>query len=252
MRIITSLLKPLTNMNIKESSNDLVLFTPYYQNGSVEIKSNFDDGAVKALFNEISYELSILNDLNLFHGRIKPSNILIREDGRFILSNYNENELSGIDSYNYEELFFTSPEVLQNKEISNKSDIFSLGVLLHHVVFDKSPILYFDENERMNKYCNIIYRCCDTNPDKRPTIKDIQCMFSNEMKERLNENDITEIYLKEIRFLYELLSNGYNIRDSIMYNKILINKSIIYIYNNIVISIICNSYREHNNDDKLL
>lgn len=225
INLITSFMNSVICMNIKVMNNVIMLYSPYYKKGSIAILKEFTDEIIETLFNEVSNGLCLLDDLSLVHGRIKPDNVLIGDDNRFILSNYCENDLNGNEPGKYEDLYYISPELLQGKELSHKSDVFSLGVLLVYILF-KSPVLCSNYDEKQCKYLKIVKKCCDSDPNKRPTIKEIRSFFSKKIKEDMDEDDVIDILLKDIPFVFELISNDFMLKDSIIYNKIITNKSI--------------------------
>ena len=95
---------------------------------------------------ELNKGLKVMHENKIIHGNIKPSNILISLNKNnlnkvcFKISDlglsklYEENIISKRDTSQ-----FISPECLKGKKISDKSDIWSLGILIYYLLFQKYP-----------------------------------------------------------------------------------------------------------------
>lgn len=96
---------------------------------------------IKSLIEDVIKGLKELEGENLYHGSIKPSNILCGNE-KFILCHY---YLKGItDSYfaNIETIKFQSPEALKDDGLSIESDMWSLGCVLFYLYCGTYPFEY--------------------------------------------------------------------------------------------------------------
>lgn len=132
------------------------------------------------------------HDQNIAHSDIKPSNFLIDKHGRikvsdFGLSNkYDENALS----HDYRgTLLFMAPEIFKKQKYNPlKADIWAIGVTFYYMATHSYPffstnILQFIKVVNNGLYPQykipnqmlqqVIARCLEINPEKRPTIDEI-------------------------------------------------------------------------------
>ena len=102
---------------------------------------------IKELLIDLNKGLKVMNNYNVIHGDIKPSNILLSLNKNnvnkvcfkisdFGLSKLNENIKSKSVTGTSQ---FLSPECLKGQRISDKSDIWSLGILIYYLLFKKYP-----------------------------------------------------------------------------------------------------------------
>ena len=139
---------------------------------------------IKVLFFQINNALKILYNEKIIHGNFKFSNILINLD-----NNHNITiKLSYLDSIMYFEklenslsnksksFFTTPPEILKGNIINNKSDIWSLGVIMYYMLFKKYPY------EGKTEY---------------DLIKNIQLKPNLEIKSE--DNDLNDLLIKMIK-----------------------------------------------------
>ncbi len=98
---------------------------------------------LQSIARQLLYGLMYLHDHGVIHKDIKPSNILLHEDGRIVLSDfelsreigavYEEEESSTVTSSGTKG--FMSPEVEAGEPASCASDMYSFGVLLYYMHF---------------------------------------------------------------------------------------------------------------------
>lgn len=92
---------------------------------------------------QLTKALQFSYDLDIIHGDIKPSNVMIQEDGTVKLSDFgmarrvSEREASAIGGTpNY-----LAPEILAGQAPSMQSDMYAMGVMLYEMTFGRLPVL---------------------------------------------------------------------------------------------------------------
>ena len=117
-------------------------------------KNYFSENIIIKMFNKIFLGIKYLHDLNILHRNINPSSIVITSNkiikisisNFFIRYLYNEEEKSiTLINNNYKE--YISPEMYMNIPYSFKNDIWSLGILLFHILCLKVPFNIKQLNE---------------------------------------------------------------------------------------------------------
>lgn len=153
---------------------------------------------------QVSRGLACLhNQLGMLHLDLKPQNILVSEDGNYLISDFGIAQrlprptpsglhaklfVSGITGT----IAYMSPEHFVSNELSTKSDIFALGVILFELLTGRHPFLAdtleqtiqniiakqprFSIRERsaiprlLRQVCT---KCLEKNPDRRPPADEI-------------------------------------------------------------------------------
>ena len=125
-------------------------------------KGNLNEQQLSILFYQVLSGLSYLHEKDIFHRDMKPENILISKKEIDLLTdeeyfwiqiidydcakifeeNKKENSVSG-------NIYYSAPEVL-NKEYDEKSDIWSVGVILYMLLVGKAPFDGLNNEEIMN------------------------------------------------------------------------------------------------------
>ncbi|HET6976481.1 MAG TPA: serine/threonine-protein kinase [Pyrinomonadaceae bacterium] len=134
--------------------------------------------------------LAAVHERGVLHRDLKPANIMLDEHGEVRITDFgiaalasevDQRELSGTPAY-------MSPEQLEGRELTPKSDIFSLGLVLYEVFTGKkafeassmqdllrlrrsdttptSPAQYVPELDPLIE--RVIFRCLERDPAKRP------------------------------------------------------------------------------------
>ncbi len=90
-----------------------------------------------------------MNENKIIHGNIKPSNILLTFDKNnvnkvcFKISDYGLSKLYEENNIDKSRIIdssqLISPECLKGEKIDDKSDIWSLGILIYYLLFQKYP-----------------------------------------------------------------------------------------------------------------
>jgi len=120
----------------------------YYENGSLrsymisnDIKT-FEEPVIKRLAEHIANAFSVLSKFNILHQAIKPENILVDidnaqhspKDMNFVLTDIGLSrhvDKSQLASTMCGAPLYVAPEVVLSDTYDNRSDLWSLGVLLH-------------------------------------------------------------------------------------------------------------------------
>jgi serine/threonine protein kinase len=105
-------------------------------------ENSMDYNTISSIATQISEALRYSFELDIIHGDIKPSNVLIQHDGTAKLSDFGmarrvsqeqDRSLGGTPNY-------IAPEMLNGAPTSIHSDIYALGVTLYEMSFGKLPI----------------------------------------------------------------------------------------------------------------
>ena len=116
-------------------------------------KAYFSENTILSFFTQICLGIKYIHDLNILHRNINPSNILLISNKIIKISNfdcsrilYTSNERS-ITLVNNSWKEYISPEMSLNIPYSFKNDIWSLGILLFHMMALKVPFNFKQLNE---------------------------------------------------------------------------------------------------------
>ena len=120
-------------------------------------KRYFSESIVLSFFTQICLGIKYIHDLNILHRNINPSNILLISNKIVKISNfdllrvlYTSNERSITLVYNQWNNYI-SPEMGLNIPYSFKNDIWSMGILLFHMMALKVPFNLNQLNDIQNK-----------------------------------------------------------------------------------------------------
>ena len=173
-----------------------------------EKKGNFPVDEIEQIVNMICDALNAAHEKNIVHRDLKPSNIIIDRDGFPHILDFGISK--NIDP-NVESLFVTnshdivgtpmymSPEQYQKHPIDQRSDIYSLGVIMYELAVGRPPFTgksYSDlqnahltqkpepphkVNNKIPRYLsNTILKCLMKNPDYRfDNVEEIQWALAN-------------------------------------------------------------------------
>ena len=103
----------------------------------------------------ITNALKVLNEKGVMHRDIKPSNIFLIGKSYVKLGGFNfsiyikDNTFESVGSY-----FYAAPEIIKKLEYDEKCDLWSLGIILHEVLFKYLP---YGKNVTINMIKQAIY-----------------------------------------------------------------------------------------------
>lgn len=173
---------------------------------------------------DLAESIQIIHNLSLIHGNIKPTNILFDEEANVILSDYFKKELFfevQTPPVTLEEYKYLSPELIQCKEFTSKTDIWSFGCVIYYILTGKSifqgyrsakihksifRLKYSDliiEDESCNISKELIQKMIQLDDDKRYDINQViealnklkhmkkHYLVEEERKSHLVENNLT-------------------------------------------------------------
>lgn len=91
---------------------------------------------------QIAHALRFAKKLDIIHGDIKPSNLLVQEDDTVKLSDFGmaRRESKVTDSAHGGTPNYLAPELISGSETSTQSDIYALGVTLYEMTFGVLPV----------------------------------------------------------------------------------------------------------------
>lgn len=122
-----------------EDNNNVYFSMPFYKKGSIESLINTRFLTIKEI---IQFSLDFLNGLHFVHTKelihfdIKPTNILIDDNGKAILTDFGLSKYTDNNGLSFPDKiypFHIPPEMLQGSVMSNKADIYQVGMTLYRM-----------------------------------------------------------------------------------------------------------------------
>jgi serine/threonine protein kinase len=124
------------------------------QNGAYELE------AVAQVMEQITSALSIAHRNNVIHRDLKPGNILLDEDGNTYLADFGiakdldmKADATAPDVV-VGSLDYLSPEQARSEPVTQRTDIYSLGVVLYEMLTGKHPFAECSSIEKLYKHLN--------------------------------------------------------------------------------------------------
>ncbi|CAD8066867.1 unnamed protein product [Paramecium sonneborni] len=129
-----------------QTRNNIYLICEFCSDGdlaNILSSTNLSKKEIIDIFTQISKGVKALHDQKIIHRDIKPANIL-RLDGTYKLSDFGfaivENDFESIiKKFHVGTPVYMAPETVQLNQYSEKSDIWSLGVVLYLMIFKELP-----------------------------------------------------------------------------------------------------------------
>ena len=131
---------------------DMFLVTPYYSNNLYNyVTKKLPEKVIKQIILQIIKALKYLHSLNYLHRDIKPDNILISNEGKIILTDF---DLCRLESKGKDDpltrtavtLYYRAPEIFFGESFyTNKIDIWSIGCVFAELVIGQ--VLFKGNNE---------------------------------------------------------------------------------------------------------
>jgi serine/threonine protein kinase len=178
-----------------KSTVHTVLIMEYIKGKELDKVSNLDMKIEKYL-SQILKGIQYLHENKIVHRDIKPENILVREDERVKLIDFDLFKINHSNIVNINKAgtpFYFSPEIWEKKGYSYETDLWSLGITLYRSLKKEFPFLAEDKEELKNLVLS------DYEPDfknfSEKIEKIIRGLLVKDSKKRLKINEIFE-YLK--------------------------------------------------------
>lgn len=172
--------------------------------------NEYNEKVAGKIFSQIASSLYYYHSKGYFHGFLRPELIYLEIEKKGI-GTKNANNIYNVTLINYGELlnltgnyyksyeksiklnkpYYTAPEILKKKEVTDKIDIWALGVILYMLLSGKPPFNGNSNSSIINNILNsnweftsefdeisssskdLISKMLNPNPDKRFTAKDI-------------------------------------------------------------------------------
>ena len=139
----------LKYIDAKKSPNSLFLFIEYCNKGTLEDfvlehPQGLCEEMIRRFIAQMVIALKFLKARNIIHRDIKPKNILIHEDGikisdfgvAKIINNHNSDQETTTFSGTIQ---FMSPQILKQEKYTFQTDVWSLGITIYWLIFQKLP-----------------------------------------------------------------------------------------------------------------
>ncbi|KAA6394721.1 MAG: putative serine/threonine-protein kinase Nek1 [Streblomastix strix] len=144
-----------------QNENEFNVITEFCSQGSLqkyideqkEKNINIQQQEIDSLIISISESVEFLHKQKIFHRNLKPTNVFFSDDRKIIkLGEYGiarlfQNQSKDVDVFcNINP--YTAPEALEGKMCNDKSDLYSLGVIIYQIVEGKLPF-YSESKEQL-------------------------------------------------------------------------------------------------------
>ncbi|KAK8882069.1 hypothetical protein M9Y10_044709 [Tritrichomonas musculus] len=143
-----------------------------------------EDDKLTIIF-ELLLVFEYLHQNEFVYRDLKPSKIIFDENKDIVLIDFDRMIIKDpgqgpdhdhtVDFVNS----FCDPEIFSGGRVSDKCDIYSLGLIIYYIIFEKKPEYYKESNDlNVNLPIHkIIKQCTESNPDKRPNCSDLITYF---------------------------------------------------------------------------
>ena len=194
-------------------NNNYAMVLNHMQEGNLRnyLQKNHSKLALKdriAIFNHLCVSLYYVHEKDLIHCDLHSGNILVDGSTCFItdlglcgpVDDKSSGKIYGITPY-------IAPEIFQRKKNTKKSDIYSIGMLMWEIFAGHPPFDDREHNDNLilnivfngirppllsnmpDDYAEMMQKCWDVDPLKRPTIEELFNFAKNKLDEFYKNQD---------------------------------------------------------------
>ena len=229
---------------IEEKDESLCIVMEYANNGDLYQricqfrKMNYfmEESDIWRIFIQLVKGLKSLHDLNILHRDLKSANIFLFNNGTAKIGDCNVSKILKHDLGHTQTgtPYYAAPEVWNEDPYDNKSDIWSLGVILYEMLTLSPPFHGNNMDELYNKICEgrirrisnkysndiftIVKLLLRVNPDERPSCDEI--VNNKIVYERIDFFKDREGFKNE---------NGLNLEDSKLMKTLRVTKDLFFL-----------------------
>jgi len=139
------------------------------------------------IFHKAACALAHMHRRGVYHGDLRPSKILLARNGSVKVRGYGLSQVNArlLDTFK-PSANYAAPEQLKGKTLDEKTDMYSLGATMYHVLTGLAPggVLGRTEGRKLTNPTavnpripaalnNLLVTCLQSNPDKRPDDLDV-------------------------------------------------------------------------------
>lgn len=178
----------VTIYDIGHHENNYFMSMEFINGGNLRtrIEGGMDEREVIQVARQIARALGYAHDHGFLHRDVKPHNILFREDGVAVLSdfgiakNLSENSELTRTGKSLGSPLYMSPEQIRNESLDVRSDLYSLGVVIYQMLTGYAPYLAStaESTTRMHLSCPV--------PDLPPEMSKFQPLIRRLLAKRRN------------------------------------------------------------------
>ena len=169
----------------------------------------------------VSFGMEYLHSQNIIYRNLKPENILLNSNFYpklcgFSLAKTNTSEISqyiGTDLYSV-------PEIKEGNNYNEKSDVYSFGLTLYSIIYDlkleknfSTNNIQFTDDIFTEYFDELILKCCDINPNNRPSFKDISKGILKEIDEMIKVQALNSQSIKELNEFLQFCNRTEDLKE---------------------------------------
>ena len=134
-------------LDVFQTSNNMYIVTEFCQGGDlrnyIRNKRKLCEGQALQILSDLMNGFKYLNKLDIIHRDLKPANILIH-DGICKISDFGfakslEDGQNTVMKSIVGTPLYMSPQILNKREYTNKSDLWSIGLIYYEMIHGQTP-----------------------------------------------------------------------------------------------------------------